>query len=1453
MPFVQDRLAHVASQQLSNLFSTEMTIGKLNLGLWNRLILEEVKMKDQQGGELAQIARISAKFDILPLFSGKVSIGSAQLFGFKLKVQKRNPDAASNFQFVIDALASKDTIQKENNIDLRINSLLIRRGEVSYDVLSEPFKEHFDTNHLLLGDIHANISLKALTTDTINVSIKRMGFNELRSGFQLDKLNFKAVGNQRQTLVNPFEIELPNTYVEMDSIILTYHLPEVKNFADDVHIDFNLSSDKVSLNDLSAFLPVLKSFTDPMTAHMDIHGTLNHLECSAINLNVADHFSFLASTEIENLTKPDSIYLNGDVSRLFIDSKGVSMLLMNTNAGSDADNGYVANMGAIDFSGDIDGFLSDFSARGLFKTDLGNARGRMAFRSGDDVSSLRYNASVELNDFKLGRLLGNKDVGKASMALEMDGKATGNGRPDLSFKGLVSSIEFRDYTYQNVNFNGAYRNGSFEGNIQMDDENMLLDVNGTFNIQQAMPSYDFEAVLQHVHPYDLHLVNDSTDASIGGVIRANFSGRSLDNMIGEISIDSLSLQKEGQDHFLERINISAVKTGNDSKRITLASSAASGQIEGRFSYSTLPASVMKILEKYIPSLITVKQVNKPSSNIFEFSFNITDTDMFAALTDIPIKLYSSSAFSGYFNENLQRIRVEGYFPRLRYDERFIESGTLLCDNSDDRLRVSVRFNNLNQSNSLSVAASAFVLNDSLQASINWGNNAEKTISGQVSALALFNKSIIDGKQSLRTTINVLPSEVVVSDTLWNILPSQIVFDQGKVNINDFLLSHEDRYLSANGVLSGQETDSVFLDLKGIELGYVFDVLNLGVNISGQATGPAVASQVFNEPKMNADLFIEDIAFNDGILGDAQAHLEWHQSVEGLNIDVHIADGDTASAHVQGYIYPIKPISALDLDIDAHHVNLKFLEHELSDLTTRLDGRADGKVRLFGKFKALTLDGSATVDASMRLDFLNVVYQIKDSVQIHPEGLRFVRNRIIDPEGHVGTVNGTVSYEHFKNINYNFLFDIRNMLLLNTQSVIDFPFYGTVYATGNVRLSGNPQSGMNVDVAVSTDRNSVFTYIKDYVSTATEDEFIKFEDKTPRRSIQDSIRLSEFDLAQIAQIQRQAESDLTDIRMNLVADISRNLNLRIVMDPFSGDYISCYGTGNLTADYFNKGDFKLFGIYNINQGVYKMSIQQLIHKDLNIIDGSSMTFDGDPLDGELDLQMSYQVNSASLNDLIPNASNYVDQTTIRVNCLLNMYGRLTSPSISMNLDLPLERDEVKALVQNYIATDEQMNTQILYLLTIGKFYTPDNVNGQNSNMMSSVVSSTLSGQLNNMLSNVINNNNWNFGTNFSTGENGWNDMEVEGILSGQLLNNRLLINGNFGYRENQMINTNFVGDFDAEWLVNRSGNIRLKAYNETNDRSYIRTNLTTQGIGIIFRKDFDNWYELFLRNKLKNKQ
>ena len=52
-----------------------------------------------------------------------------------------------------------------------------------------------------------------------------------------------------------------------------------------------------------------------------------------------------------------------------------------------------------------------------------------------------------------------------------------------------------------------------------------------------------------------------------------------------------------------------------------------------------------------------------------------------------------------------------------------------------------------------------------------------------------------------------------------------------------------------------------------------------------------------------------------------------------------------------------------------------------------------------------------------------------------------------------------------------------------------------------------------------------------------------------------------------------------------------------MDPVAGDYISGKGTGNIRTEFYNKGDVKMFGSYQINQGVYKFSLQEVIRKEL----------------------------------------------------------------------------------------------------------------------------------------------------------------------------------------------------------------------------------------------------------------
>lgn len=125
--------------------------------------------------------------------------------------------------------------------------------------------------------------------------------------------------------------------------------------------------------------------------------------------------------------------------------------------------------------------------------------------------------------------------------------------------------------------------------------------------------------------------------------------------------------------------------------------------------------------------------------------------------------------------------------------------------------------------------------------------------------------------------------------------------------------------------------------------------------------------------------------------------------------------------------------------------------------------------------------------------------------------------------------------------------------MNTKESPDFPFYGTVYSTGNATIAGNAAEGVNIDVAMTTNRNTNFTYMKEGVASAVSNQFIRFVDKTPRRVLQDSIVLiSEFEQAQ--KEVREKESD-TDIRLNLLIDATPDAAMKIIMDPIAGDYIS----------------------------------------------------------------------------------------------------------------------------------------------------------------------------------------------------------------------------------------------------------------------------------------------------------
>ena len=1460
IPFVQQKTAAYVSHQLSILLNTSVSVEKINLGLLNRIVVDNIALKDQSATDLLKVTRLSAKFEILPLLNGKISINSIQLFGFNISLNKANRNSKANYQFIIDALTpTNKTSKKNNNLDLRINSILIRRGKLSYDILSEsttPGK--FNPSHIKLHNIIANISLKSLHNDSINASIKRLSLDE-QSGLSLRKLTLKVLANDKKMTVENFKLELANTQIKTNQIEMSYNsFEDFNDFGNKVNFALSILPSRITFKDISPIVTSLAHFKESIELEMKLKGTINQLDIPFLSIKGSEHLKLNSSLSFQYLLDPENTYLYGKLDNLFIDSKGFDFITRNMSDTYLGIKPILNRLGNISFSGEVSGYYSDLVTYGLFKTDLGSFNTDLKLSGNKETHALSYSGEIKTIDFSLGKLINNSLVGQTSLNFIVNGYHPKMQYPTINIKGLISKIEYKQYKYENINLDGEYKAGGYNGKIALNDPNGNVLLKGEFNPYNKIPNFNFTALISKIKPHNLNLSSKYSETEFSLNINANFHGKSINDLSGEVSVDSFICKSATKDFYIPEIKISA-SNEDKNKKIKINSSFIKGTILGQYSYETIGNSITNILKKHLSSLAssTTNSQEKKSENNFNFDIHVYNTDILPILLDIPLNINSHSTIKGYVDDKMSRTRLEAYFPKLKYDNFNIESGVLICDNQGDQISAQIRFTNIRDNkNAINFSLDSKAKNDTLYTTLNWGNNSKNTYGGKLSAVTKFTRKIneVSQESNIATQIEIKATDVILNDTLWKIHPSIIKLESQKIEINNFYFSHKNQYIHINGSASKNESDTLKMQLRDINIDYVFDVVNLqGLDFKGKASGNAYITKTMKTPTMRANLSVKQFRFNNGIIGDMNITGNWDEKNEGILLDAKIQEPNKSKTTVSGYIYPLKPKSGLDLYINAQNTNLKFMEHYVQSIISDIKGKGSGNVHLFGTFKALNIEGKVKPDATLKINLLNTYFAVKDSIEMKADQFSFNNIPISDLEGHNGSLNGTIKHQNFKNMHYNLEFKANNLLVMNTKENNGAPFYGTIYATGNALLNGNPE-GLNIDAALVTNKNSHFVYIAGGIASATNNQFIKFIDKTPKRSVDIVDETIENP------IDKSPTDTSTDVRLNISVDATPDATMKIVMDPIAGDYISGKGFGNIRTEYYNKGDIKMFGNYQINQGVYKFSLQEIIRKDFTIQNGSEISFNGNPLDANLNIQAIYTVNSASLNDLLPDASQIVQQPNVKVNCNMFLSGALIKPTIKMEIKLPNENDEVQTLVRNYINSDEQTNMQILYLLSIGKFYTAENVNSaQSSNVMPSVLASTLSGQLNNMLSQILNYSNWNIGTNLSTGDKGWTDLEVEGLLSGQLLNNRLLINGNFGYRDNPMANTNFIGDFQAEWLLTRSGDIRLKAYNETNDKYYTRTNLTTQGFGIMYKKDFNKWNELFFwqnwikRVKSKNKQ
>ncbi len=1465
-PGIQDKAREIGVEELSQVLGSEVTIDHIQITPFNKLALYDVCLLDQQGDTLLLANKISAGIALSKLiYNEELIFTNIQLFGVDVRITQESPDTPTNLQFVIDAFKRKEEKPK-SKLKFRINNAIIRQGKARYDLLSAPRRNDgaFDPNHIAIENLRSKLSIKSLTGDSVNISVKRLGFDE-QSGFSLNRFQVELEGNRQQVELSEFEALLPNSAIRLAPLTIT--LPDsltAENLYRHTPVELRILPSTLVPDDWSAFVPAFSEISTPLNLSARSKGRLDNLSINPFEIDFGNG-SITANSEISLKNIADSI--GREISaqtELLATAEGISSLSQYLPLSPSVGN-ILSRLGEIGFNGTIKYTGNEFSACGKVGSERGNLHADMRLHKNNKGKKNRYYGLIETEGFDLNGLFAEGNpYGNIIFQVELDCLKAKGETPAGSLSGTIAHFDYKEYPYENITLNGTFDENRYDGIVQIDDPNGKVEVKGFSVFKEKESEFDLSVQAQEVRLADLHLLPQYPHSELGFNLVARFVGNHLDNAEGSIEVDTLTFAYNDSIFTLNQFDIEA-RNQQTPQRITITSDFLNGGIEGKYQFSELAGSLKNLIAESLPSLFpnapTNKNQQEPDSttvNRFRFHFGIEPNVHMAEMFNLPITFTDRATIEGEIDSRENTCLIEGTLPHFWVKKTHIEDTHIWAQKTDNIAQLSVEAKSYSKKQIPTVwSLQGITTQDMLDLNIGWDKAGETSNYGEVNAITSLVRIPETGDLLVEAQIN--PSNIVINDSTWIVKPSQLSYCDQRIEIKDFEVSHAPQYIHITGAASTQEEDELTVRLNNMSLDYIFETLHINhVVFGGSASGEIAASHLFTEaPHLNTkDFYVKDFSYNKAILGDLQLFSKWNVDNQGILLDGTVMNAEQRETYIHGHIFPTR--DSLYLAFKPDRLNIAFLNPFINTIMDDVTGVATGEIDFYGNFKRLNVKGDAYLeDGSFGVKHLNTRYTVTDHIHMSPTSIRFDNVTVYDKHNHTAKGTGEIRHKHFKDLAFDInIFDMQDILAYDVPEQQSPVYYGTIFASeGNVSITGKPGS-TTINVVATAGDNSTFTFDMSSGGTSAGDyDFITFTDsqrEAAERERQKTISMVEWYNARMMEsVQEEEEvSGLFDLNLDVTVDNQSHITL--VTDKNTGDRIKATGKGNVLLNY-NSGEdnIDMQGSYTLDQGNYSFSLQDIISRNFIIKEDSKVEFHGDPMATTLNITAYYPLH-ASLLDLDESFANdpNLQQTTQQVHAILHITGDLLKPDLSFELGFPnLERTspEVIRRIESLISTDDMMTRQIIYLLALKRFYTPDYMNSginrnNNTTGLAVVASSTIAAQLGNILGDLSEN--WNIAPNLRSDKGDFSDMEVELALSSQLLNNRLIFNGNFGYRNNTVNSNTFIGDFDLEYLLNKSGTVRLKAYNHYNDRNYtIKSALTTQGVGLMFRRDFDNWRDL----------
>lgn len=1461
---VQTFLGRFAIDKLQDKMDADITFGSASIRPFDALLLEDLLVKDRapvvEGMDtLLYVHHVSARFSLVGLLTGEsIHVKRAKVDGgcFHLSIEDdpvRPEKTRTNLQRVFrmktpegdpemhwgDLLRARSV--EVNNVHFWMENLgsAARMAEKGI-ILGEGV---IDWNHLNVKVLSAHINGVRMQEDLITGSVDDLTVLETDTGLLLGRLEAKKVrvgkGNAHvENITGPLGA---NTYLNISRLDMDGKLDIYEDFINRVRMDITLREGTyVSMQDVSHFAPNLDQMGFSGRIKGRLQGTVSDFHLSDFVVDgLNDDIHVKASGSMTGLPEIETTALDFQVNELTFGMADLAGFVKDWAHQVDLSSFRKMAPGE-DFTiaGHVGGFLNDMTFEGDITSRLGTAKADLYMRNAIDLDlPIVIGGHLDTDNLDIGRILGVKELGDLTLTTRVEGIFPNNGSMQVQLDTLhIHKLGALGYNYSGIAASGYYKGTDFDLSLSSTDPNLLLNARGLYHEDAARDGYlNVEASLPHANLEALHL--DKRGKSIvDGLSLEALVERKEAHALGQISATGLKLENDSGRYAIPDINLT-IDQADTLHLVNIESGMLDAWFTGSRSITDFISDIKTLVLDNELSALTEEPASRFSGAVYSASAQIKDTrNLFAFLTP------------GLYIENGTRLDMDitpgGILTadlssgRVAMNGNFLKDMKLHADNRQEALSGEL-------TSSLITLSGAHLNNNRLtfQADDNqvglgyiFDNEAETETSAKINLSALLGR----GAKGLEVKGRALPSNIFYKGNGWSLSSGDVFYTQGQLQVDSLLAHHEDQQLLVDGGYFPGHTDTLTVTMDRFDIDLFNTILGDRIPvIEGTATGRAtLLSSASSSPGLLAGIVCDSTRIDGKRLGQLQLRSIWDEANNRFAAHLSTQLDHRQSLQARAYLKPATKDVQLEMLLD--RFDMGYAHYFLNTIFHEFSGDLSGKVILGGQMGNLHLDSEdlKVENGRLTLDFTRVPYDINGKLALNDKGLQFKQVDVTDGEGGMGTVTGGILFtlKDLENMRLDTHVIMREMRAIALQQGENPLAFGNVYASGKVDVTG-PLNNVTVYVDASSAKTGEFHLPIGSSSSDGSTELLTF---TEAESSEDADPYEEM-MASQEQTRIKQSNFVFKARLKVAPD------LKAYIDIGEENSLNATGSGTIEIDSNNNG-FNLGGDYNIRNGSFHFSVLNLVTRDFTIQEGSTIRFNGDVMDTNLDVTGVY-VTKANLGNLLPSDSSISGNNSgagrRTVNCLINITGKLSNPEVHFDIEVPDLSPVMQGQVNTALNSEDKIQKQFVYLLIAGNFLPTEEsgVTTNGSDVLFSNVSSIMSGQINNIFQKL--DIPLDLGLNYQTTQAGKNLFDV--AVSTQLFNNRVIVNGTVGNKQlaGGATTNEIAGDVDIEIKLNRSGSLRLSLFSHSADQyTYYLDNSQRNGGGIAYQREFNSFRQFF---------